>query len=139
MALSDYSRHQRCVGNIETSALGYSLASQQPLNLFTTVITQAEIFLGIEVLPPGRRRQQLSEVVEEILMEDFRERILPFDEESARELAKILAARKAAGHPISQFDAMIAGIARSHGAELATRNSSDFDNCGIRLINPWRA
>jgi len=32
---------------------------------------------------------------------------------------------------------MIAGIARSHGASLATRNVRDFEDCGIRLIDPW--
>jgi toxin FitB len=40
---------------------------------------------------------------------------------------------------MSQFDAMIAAIARSHGATLATRNTDDFENCGIRLVNPWTA
>jgi predicted nucleic acid-binding protein len=40
---------------------------------------------------------------------------------------------------MSQFDAMIAGIARSHGATVATRNTADFKNCRIRLINPWLA
>jgi predicted nucleic acid-binding protein len=34
---------------------------------------------------------------------------------------------------------MIAPIARSHGAALATRNSDDFEHCGIWLINPWTA
>jgi len=25
-----------------------------------------------------------------------------------------------------------------HGATLATRNTADFETCGIRLVNPWR-
>jgi toxin FitB len=71
--------------------------------------------------------------------EGFQGRILPFDEPSAREFASILASRKAAGRPMSQFDAMIAAIARSHGPALATHNTDDFENCGIPLINPWTA
>ncbi len=63
--------------------------------------------------------------------------ILPFDEPSAREFSKILAGRRATGRPMSQFDAMIAAIARSHGATVATRNIGDFEHCGIRLVNPW--
>ena len=51
--------------------------------------------------------------------------------------AGIVAARDAAGRPISQFDAMIAAIARSHRAAVATRNTADFQHCGIDLINPW--
>jgi len=50
-----------------------------------------------------------------------------------------VAARDAAGLPISQFDAMIAAIARSHRAAVATRNTADFERCGIQVINPWTA
>jgi predicted nucleic acid-binding protein len=49
-----------------------------------------------------------------------------------------VAARDAAGHPISQFDAMIAAIARSHRAAVATRNTADFERCGIQIVNPWK-
>ncbi len=34
-------------------------------------------------------------------------------------------------------DAMIAAIARTHGAGLATRNLADFDGSGLELISPW--
>lgn len=51
--------------------------------------------------------------------------------------AKIAASRKAVGKPISQFDAMIAAMAKSKGASLATRNFKDFVDCGIDLVNPW--
>ncbi|HTC87281.1 MAG TPA: type II toxin-antitoxin system VapC family toxin [Bryobacteraceae bacterium] len=115
------------------------LASQDTVSIYTTAISQAEMLYGVEALPPGKRRQHLAQVVEEIFAEDFAGRVLPFDQESAREFAKIVASRKAAGRPISQFDAMIAGIARSQSAAVATRNTGDFEHCGIRLINPWIA
>jgi predicted nucleic acid-binding protein len=116
------------------------LASQEPLNIFVTVITQAEMLYGVEVLASGKRKQSLLALTEKLFgAEGFQGRILPFDQQSAQEFARILARRKAAGRPMSQFDAMIAAIARSHGATLATRNSTDFEHCGIRLINPWTA
>jgi len=43
------------------------------------------------------------------------------------------------GRPISQLDAMIAAITLSREAALATRNTRDFEGCGIRVINPWTA
>ena len=113
------------------------LASQESSSVFTTVITQAEILYGIEVLPPGRRRRRLSDVVEDTFRLDFERRILSFDEESGRHYARIRASRKAVGRPIAQFDAMIAAIAHVQRAALATRNTADFERCGIRLINPW--
>jgi predicted nucleic acid-binding protein len=47
--------------------------------------------------------------------------------------------QRSSGRPISQFDAMIAAIVRLHGAKLVTRNTSDFENCGIEMVNPWES
>jgi predicted nucleic acid-binding protein len=51
--------------------------------------------------------------------------------------AKIASGRQRAGRPISQFDAQIAAIAASRGAAVATRNLTDFEGCGLELLNPW--
>ena len=113
------------------------LAAQTSSAVFTTSITQAEILYGVERLPAGRRRSRLNTAVERIFTEEFEGRILYFDEEAARAFAKVVTARETRGHPISQADAMIAAIARSRHASLATRDTADFEHCGIRLINPW--
>ena len=105
--------------------------------MFTTTITQAEVLYGIETLPPGKRRMRLLAAVEKMFAAEFEGRILPFDEDAARAFAGIAGARDAAGRPISQFDAMIAAIASSHRAAVATRNTADFQHCGIDVINPW--
>jgi predicted nucleic acid-binding protein len=113
------------------------LAGQNPSSVFTTAITQAEVLYGVETLPAGRRRVRLLAAVEKMFAEEFEGRILSFDEDAARAFAGIVAARDRAGRPISQFDAMIAAIARSHRATVATRNTADFQNCGVDVINPW--
>lgn len=113
------------------------LALEEPSSVFVTTITQAEILAGIEVMPAGRRRQGLAAAAIRMFEEYFHGRILAFDAEAARQFATISGIRKAAGRPISQFDAMIAAIVRVHRATLATRNTGDFEHCGIRLINPW--
>jgi toxin FitB len=116
------------------------LASQDPLSIFVTVITQAEMLYGVHALASGKRKQSLLALTEKLFgAEGFQGRILSFDQQSAREFASILAGRRAGGRPMSQFDAMIAAIARAHGATLATRNTADFEYCGIRLVNPWSA
>jgi toxin FitB len=107
-------------------------------SLFTTAISEAELWLGVALLPPGRRRELLEILVMQILEHDFVGRILPFDSAAAREYADIAANRRRAGRPISEADARIAAIARSRGAEIATRNTNDFVDCGVALINPWR-
>ena len=115
------------------------LAAQEPSSIFITTITMAEILYGIEILPRGRRRAQLETAIARVFEQVFRERILPFDEDSARLFPAIVAGRAAVGRPISQFDAMIAAIAGSQRAAVATRNTADFEGCGIRLVNPWHA
>jgi predicted nucleic acid-binding protein len=74
---------------------------------------------------------------ESIFVEDFGGRILAFDESSARVFAVIATQRRAQGRPIDEPDAQIAAIARVHGATLATRNTGDFEGCGVKLVNPW--
>ena len=102
-----------------------------------TVITQAEILYGIELLPKGRRKHGLLTAAQTMFAEDFPGRIFPFSSEAAHAFAKISAGRQSQGKPISQLDAQIAAIVQALGAELATRNVTDFEGCGIKLLNPW--
>ena len=113
------------------------MAAQETSSVFITTITQAEVLCGVKRLRPGKRRTQLFAAVEKIFAESFQGRILAFDEDAAHAFAPIVAGRDALGKPISQFDAMIAAIARSHHAAVATRDASDFEHCGIRIVNPW--
>ena len=106
-------------------------------DLYTTAITQAEMFYGLERMPKGRRRDELSESLTEIFNDAFAGRILSFDSEAAVSYADVAVGRERRGRPIKQSDAQIAAIARSRGAAVATRNIADFEHCGIKVINPW--
>lgn len=114
------------------------LGEQSAAAVFTTSITQAEILHGILLLASGRRRSAVDAAARAMFDEDFGGRILPFGSDAARAYARIAVQRRRAGRPISQSDAQIAAIVESAGAVLATRNTSDFDGCGIRVVNPWR-
>jgi predicted nucleic acid-binding protein len=35
-------------------------------------------------------------------------------------------------------DSLIAATAKVHHLTLATRNTADFQACGIDLVNPWQ-
>jgi toxin FitB len=105
--------------------------------VYVTSINQAEILHGIELLPKGKRRDAIGAAARELFESDFAGRILGFGSEAAKAYAAIAAARGRKGRPISAFDAQIAAIARSNGADIATRNVADFESCGVRLINPW--
>jgi hypothetical protein len=104
---------------------------------FVTTITVAEILFGIELLPRGKLRDRMLAQAEAVFAEDFAGRVLPFDEDAARAFPQIAIQRRAQARPIADLDAQIAAIARSRGALLATRNTVDFEGCGVPLVNPW--
>ena len=111
---------------------------QKPVaSLFTSTITQAEIFYGVDLMPESDRKKLLQATVTKMFNELFAGRVLPFDTEAAINYARIASDRRRSGRPISQFDAQITAITRSREARLATRNVSDFEGCGIKVINPW--
>lgn len=111
---------------------------EQPMaGLFTTTLTQAEIFYGLALLPEGRRRDALVVAAHAMFDVDLAGRVLPFDTDAALAYPDIAARRRRGGQPISQIDAQIAAIVRSRGARLATRNVRDFADCGIAVVNPW--
>jgi predicted nucleic acid-binding protein len=115
------------------------VASQPTQSLYTTSITEAEILHGIMLLPSGRRRRAFETAAREMFREEFAGRVLSFGSDAALPYARIAVERRRGGRPISHFDAQIAAIARSAGATLATRNVSDFEGCGVEIVNPWVA
>ena len=112
-------------------------AAQPSAGLFTTTLTQAEIFYGLSLLPEGRRRDELFAAAQPIFEVELAGRILSFDQDAAMAYADIAASRRRAGQPISQIDGQIAAITASRGARLATRNVRDFVDCGIVVVDPW--
>ena len=115
------------------------IAQQPAADLFTTAITEAEIFYGIELLATGKRHSALLAAAEGMFTEDFAGRILAFESDAVRHFARIAAHRRALGRPVSHADAQIAAITLAHRARLATGNGPDFADCSIAIIDPWRA
>ena len=115
------------------------LARQGYLELHTTAITEAEILLGLELMPKGRRSLEAEKAALRMFRVILGGRVLPFDSAAAHAYAVITAERQRLGRPIDQPDAQIASIARSRGAAVATRNVADFEHCGIQVIDPWTA
>ena len=114
------------------------LAARNPLDLAVTSITISEIQRGIVRLPKGRRRKGLEDRFAAFINASFTGRLLAFNEAAAYACGQASARREQKGLHADAVDMMIAGIAASTKASLATRNTRDFEECGIPLINPWR-
>ncbi len=106
-------------------------------SLHTTAVTVAEIRYGVARLPEGQRRDSLHQAANEIFAA-FPRQVLPFDLVAAGLYADVVASRERQGNPISGFDAQIAAICRAQSATLATRNTKDFIDTGIIVVNPWQ-
>ena len=120
----------------DARVLAWLLANQA--DLAVTTITVAELLFGAIRLPEGRRRRLLLASIEELMLEAG-DRLLTFDERAARAAAELRMERESAGRPTSTEDLMIAAIARTHGAFVATRNTSDFGGFGVGVLDPWQA
>lgn len=105
---------------------------------YITAITQAEIMLGISLLPAGKRRELLAMAADGMFSQDFAGRCLPFDGPTAGAYSSVVSALRKAGFSITTEDAMIAAIALTKNYSLATRNTKDFLHIeGLVLHNPW--
>jgi predicted nucleic acid-binding protein len=88
-------------------------------------------------MPLGRRREAIEARAKLLFDTKFPGRVLPFDENAAAHYGAIMSMRRAIGRPLEGFDGLIAAVARARDAIVATRNTRDFDGCGIEVLNPW--
>ncbi len=101
--------------------------------LATSVVTLEEIFFGLAAKPNVR----ILAAVEALLSR--RCRALDVTPSIARQAGQMRGSLAARGHVRSQADMLIAATAAQHGLTLATRNERDFRDCGVAVLNPFRA
>ena len=115
------------------------LDRQPAESVWITSITLFEAYLGLALLPSGRRRRTLEAAFARLLQEDLENRVLDFDSGAATEAASLAAARQKNGRPVDLRDTQIAGIALARRATLATRNVRHFRDLRILIVDPWAA
>ncbi|MEA2773014.1 MAG: toxin FitB [Acetobacteraceae bacterium] len=109
-----------------------------PEAVFTAAVCEAEIRYGLARMPVGRRRDELITRITTFFDAGFQDQVLPFDRACAALYGEIRHTRQAAGKPITVEDAMIAATARAYGVQaIVTRNTKDFEDCGVKLIDAW--
>ena len=113
------------------------VAAQAPDRLFLSVVTLGELTHGVIRLDAGRRRERLTRWLAEELPAQFAGRVLPFDQAMAIRGGEMMAETGRLGRPRSALDLQIAATAACLGLGLVTRNTTDFENLRLEVVNPW--
>lgn len=113
--------------------------AQGDTELFTTAVTVGELHFGIAIMPEGKRRDDIAHRIDRTLSYNFENAVLPYDDTAARIFGRLSGALRRNGTPVGAADAMIAAIALSHNAVVATRNVKHFEPCGVEVVDPFAA
>ena len=104
-------------------------------DMYISAITLGELCFGVEKLPHGKKKHDLSIWLYTQLPQWFNGRIITFDTEVMLEWGKIRAETE---RTLPVADTLIAAAAIVHHMFLITRNTKDFEDIeGINLLNPW--
>lgn len=110
---------------------------QNPAQLLMSSISIFEMRAGIDRKPLGKRRNALEVTFQHLVGVSFAGRIVGFDTAAGDAAGGIRATQLATGRNVSVPDSQIAGIAKANGWSVGTRNTKDFANLGIALVDPW--
>jgi len=108
------------------------------MKIFLSVITIGEIEKGLSKLPNSKRKTLISEWLHEDLLIRFNNRIISLDIDTLFQWGKMSAALEQEGLKMPSIDSLIAATAKQNNFCLVTRNVNDFENCRIKLLNPWK-
>jgi toxin FitB len=132
---------------LDTNVLSAAMASDSAIiawldgqprsSIWTTAITVFEIRYGLSSMPTGRRRTQQEIEFTRVLEQELERRVLAFAHDAAEQTAALMVIRRRRGRLGESRDAMIAGIALTQRATLATRNVRHFGDLSVPVVDPW--
>ena len=106
-----------------------------PEDMFICSVSMGELWYGIEKLPAGKKKHNLTIWFHTKLPQWFDGRIICLDTDTMTTWGRI---RARTGRTIPAIDSLIASAAICHHMTLVTRNTKDFKDIeGIILFNPW--
>lgn len=101
--------------------------------IYLSVLTVGEIRTGVQrLVPRDTARATALETWVHGLEETYGDRILPVTLEIAQRWPAVHAAR-----PLPVVDSLLAATALAHGLTVATRNTRDFVDSGVPVVNPF--
>ena len=113
------------------------ILSENETNFYISVLTFGELHKGIEKLPKSKKKEDLRAWVENDLRNRFANHIVEIDMQVSIVWGKIVGLAEKMGSPMPAIDSLIAATGIAHDLTVVTRNISDMEQSGVKLINPW--
>lgn len=120
----------------ENTSLVEWISEVDESDLYLSAITIGELEKGISRLPESKKKTAVSEWVRHAVTNRFGNRVLPIDAGVAACWGELIGAREKKGKTLPILDAFIAATAIVADCTVVTRNTKDFADCGVRLLNP---
>jgi tRNA(fMet)-specific endonuclease VapC len=111
------------------------LRQLKPMEVLLSAPVLAEIRFGLERLEPGSRRRALLEAELDTLQGIVG--WADWDEPAARRFGALKASLQAAGAPVDDMDLVIASIAMTLDAAVATSNVKHFERVDGLAVENW--
>lgn len=116
-----------------------AFVAAQPLDsLYISSVTLAEIRFGIEKVTDPLRRADLHDWLTLRVRPMFERRVLPVSEDVMFKWRLLVEEGRRRGHTYTQPDLIIAATALVHGFTVVTRDTGDFSQSRVPLLDPWR-
>jgi len=115
-----------------SKVVGWLSANEQSIAVDSVIL--GELYIGVLVLPRGRKRTQLEHWFEAVAQTI---NCLPWDAAISLQWASLVAGLTQKGETLPLLDGMIAATALQHDLTLVTRNTRDFRKTGVKLLNPF--
>ncbi len=116
-------------------AVKAAVADIAAANLYLSVLTVGEIAKGVALLAAGRKKTLLGTWLARV-ENQYADRILRIDVETARLWGEITARAQKSGIIIPGIDGLLAATALRHGLHVMTRNTRHFEASGALVIDP---
>ena len=128
---------------LDTNVVSYARKNASPATDWLRAAAPSLLYLSVITLGEIERRIAMKERADlkaaenlsawlQTIRNDYADRVLPITDR-----VSILWGRLSALRARGDADGLIAATAIVHDLVLVTRNTADFEDTGVRLVNPW--
>jgi predicted nucleic acid-binding protein len=111
--------------------------SENETSFYLSVLTFGELHKGVEKLSKSNKKEALRIWIEDELKKRFQNRVIGIDMRVSVIWGKIQCIADKRGKPMPAVDSLIAATGIAHDLTVVTRNVTDMEHSGVRLLNPW--